>query len=147
MLETFTRSGREDMQNYYQQAFGEFDPQNDEFVAVKFALSVLVMDGRFGELADLLTDGHAIGALEGVPGWSLERRDSGPSSDMPGYADWPVGKSFRAYVNPNEFTLNRPEIFMDTEAFHSYVRKILAASTPSNCPLPDELMRIRSLIV
>lgn len=137
------------MQDYYQEAFGKFDPQNDEAASAKFALSVLAMDGRFSELLDLLTDGHEVGALEGSPGWIIERRDSGPSGDMPGYARWPIGKNFRAYVDPDEFALGYPETFMETKVFYDYVRRLLDVSMQhkqhSN-PVPDELIRIRALI-
>lgn len=123
------------MSDYYQQAFGRLDPHHDRDVAAKFALSVLVMDECFDDLADLLTDGHDIGALEGEPGWIIERRDSGPSGDMPGYASWPEGKNFRAYVDPLGFELAYPEGFLDTAVFRNYVRQLVDAcllSDPSN---------------
>lgn len=111
----------------YRQAFGLLDPHHDRDVSAKFALSVLVMDECFDELADLITDGNDVGALEGEPGWIIERRDSGPSGQMPGYADWPDGKAFRAFVDPAAFALAYPEVFLDTATFRGYVRRLMDA--------------------
>jgi hypothetical protein len=85
------------------------------------------MDDRLEELASVLTDGHDIGGIEGEPGWIIERRDTGPSGKMQGYAEWPVGKNFRVHVDENSFSLRYPEQFLETEEFHDYVRKAMDA--------------------
>jgi hypothetical protein len=108
----------------HKEAFGDFDPQCDAFAAVKLALSALASDSRLDELEKLLTDGHPIGAVEGCPGWVLERRDSGVAGSAPGYADWPDGMSYRAYVDPNEFSLRYPEVFLGTAAFRGYANRV-----------------------
>ena len=112
---------------YFTDAFGYFDPQGDPRVAAKFAINCLLMDERFNELACLLTDGHETGAIEGEPGWIIERRDTGASSDMPGYADWPAWANFRVYVDENSFDLAHPELYLSTQEFHGYVRKAIDA--------------------
>ena len=111
--------------DYFFEAFGGFNPQSDPDAAVKFVLNNILMDERLPELSVLLTDGHDIGGLEGEPGWSIERRDTGPSGDMPGYADWPVGTNFRVNVDENAFRLAYPEQFLKTDEFHRYVRKAM----------------------
>lgn len=115
------------MTDYFQAAFGAFDPQHDQNAAAKFVLNILMMDDRLDELGDVLTDGHAIGALEGDPGWIVERRDSGPSGDMPGYENWPKGANFRFYVDPSEFELAHPEVFLGAREVCNYLCKILDA--------------------
>lgn len=113
------------MVDYLNEAFGGLDPRKDADAAVKFALNLVFMDERFVELSRLLSDGDDIGAVEGEPGWILERRDTGASGDMPGYAAWPSGAKFRAYVEPSAFDLAHPEVFMSTKTFHAYVRSAL----------------------
>jgi hypothetical protein len=78
------------------------------------------------------TDGHEIGALEGEPGWTLERRDGGSAGDMPAYRTWPQRARFRALVDPDQFHLGHAEAFASSGAFHKYVRDILAAYVARN---------------
>lgn len=113
--------------DYFSSAFGGFRPNIDLDAAVKFSLNAILMDARLIDLASLLTDGHEIGGVEGVPGWIIERRDSGAAGEMPGYSSWPVWASFRAYVDPHEFELAHPEYFMDKTGFHKYALAALEA--------------------
>jgi hypothetical protein len=64
-----------DRVDYFAKAFGGFDPSGDPDAALKFVLNAILMDNRLDELSSIVTDGHEIGALEGEPGWTLERRD------------------------------------------------------------------------
>lgn len=109
--------------DYFNDAFGDFDPQGDPQAAVKFIINSILMDDRLEELTCLLTDGHDIGSVEGEPGWLVERRDTGPSGDAPGYADWPADANFRVFVDPDIFELAHPEQYMKIDEFHSCVRK------------------------
>lgn len=118
--------------DYLQEAFGGFNPQVDQDAAVKFALSIILMDERLSELSCLLTDGHEIGGIEGEPGWIIERRDTGPSGEMPGYVDWPKNANFHVHVEPSAFELAYPNMFMGIDAFHSYVRKAIEAYVARN---------------
>jgi hypothetical protein len=118
--------------NYLELAFGGFNPQFDQDAAVKLALNVILLDERLSELASILTDGHEIGGLEGEPGWTIERRDTAHSGNMPGYANWPENARFRAYVDPRNFELGHANIFMDIELFHGYVRKAIEAYLVKN---------------
>lgn len=120
--------------SYFKEAFGGFAPHLDEDAAVKFALNVILMDHRLDELTKLLTDGDEIGGVEGVPGWIIERRDSGSSGELAYYSSWPPGVSFRAYVDPGEYELANPEFFMDESIFHQYVESGLKAYI---CANPD----------
>jgi hypothetical protein len=126
--------------DYFAQAFGGFDPSGDPDAALKFVLNVIMMDDRLDELSSVLTDGHEIGALEGEPGWRLERRDSGPAGERPAYGNWPQGASFRAYVDPDQFHLGHSEAFAGSSAFHKYVRNALAAYIARN-PSNEEAAR------
>ena len=135
-------SGRVD---YFAQAFGGFDPSGDPDAALKFVLNAILMDDRLDELSSIVTDGHEIGALEGEPGWTLQRRDSGPAGDMPGYRNWPQGASFRAYVDPDEFRLGHSEAFASSIAFHNYVRNVLTAYVARN-PASENVARAISLL-
>lgn len=111
--------------DYLEVAFRDFNPQADHDAAMKFALRVIFLDERFDELSYLLTDGHAIGGVEGEPGWIIERRDTGPSGNMPGYAHWPKNTHFHAHVEEDVFALAYPDVFMTTEEFHDCVRKLI----------------------
>ena len=129
--------------DYFNDAFGDFNPQGDPKVAVKFVLNSILMDDRLNELTCLLTDGHDIGGVEGEPGWIVERRDKGPSGDMPGYVDWPAGANFHVYVDRNSFELAYPEQFMKNDEFHSYVHKAIDAYIVKN---PAKIIMGRSVI-
>lgn len=134
------------MQNLYYEVFGDFDPQGDNFFAAKFAVSILAMDGRFDDLANLLTDGHPVGALEGCPGWSIERRDSRASGPARGYEDWPDGKSYRAYVDPDEFSLGHPEVFLNASVFNDLVKRVVIYYSRNENSIPCPLIHVRALI-
>jgi hypothetical protein len=124
-----------DRVDYFPQAFGGFDPSGDPDAALKLVLNAIMMDDRLDELSSILTDGHEIGALEGEPGWTLQRRDSGPAGERPAYRSWPPDARFRAYVDPEQFRLGHSEAFASSGAFHKYVRSALAAyiaRNPSN---------------
>jgi hypothetical protein len=129
-----------DRTDYYDEAFGGLDLSEDPDASLKFVLDEIVTSGRLDELAIILTDGHRIGALEGDPGWMLQRRDSGPGGDMPGYQKWPQGASFRAYVDPDELNIEHPEAFANNSVFHKYVRDIVAAYVARN-PAKQEAVR------
>ncbi len=111
--------------DFLQENFEGFNPQVDQDAVIKFALGVIFKDERLRELACLLTDGHEIGAIEGVPGWVIERRDTGSSGDMRGYFYWPKNSYFHVYVDPSEFELPYPHMFMGIHEFHRYVREAI----------------------
>lgn len=111
--------------DFFQLAFGGFSAQTDPDAAVKFCLQVLAADHRLPSLSDLLTEGSEIGGIEGVPDWSLERRDDGDTA--PGYAAWPTGTQFRAFVDPDSYSLASPERFYTRAEFLSFVRAIVDA--------------------
>ena len=131
--------------SYFSEAFGGFDPSGDPDAALKFVVNAIMMDHRLDELSSVLTDGHEIVGVEGEPGWILERRDSGPAGERPGYRDWPQGARFRAYVDPNQYHLGYPEAFAGSSAFHKYVRDALAAYIARN-PSKEEAARAISLL-
>lgn len=118
--------------DYFQDAFGGFNPQADQDAAVKFALSIVLMDERFDDLSYLLTDGHEVRRVEGEPGWIIERRDTGPSWDMPGYTDWPKTAHFHAHVDSSGYELADPDMFTDIDTFYGYVSKAMGAYVAKN---------------
>jgi hypothetical protein len=126
--------------DYFAQAFGGVDPLRDPDAALKFVLNAIMMDDRLDELSSILTDGHEIGALEGEPGWTLERRDSGLAGERSAYRNWPPGARFRAYVDPNQFHLGHSEAFAGSRVFHKHVRNALAAYVARN-PSNEETAR------
>ena len=132
--------------DYFNEAFGGFDPQNDSDAAVKFALNMIFMDERFGELSHLLNDGDPLGGIEGEPGWIIERRDGGASGQMPGYADWPANSSFRAYVDPTCYKLAYPEVFLEGRLFCTYVSKIVEAYISSNSLNDNSIQNVKKAV-
>lgn len=118
--------------NYLQEAFGGLSPQVDEKAAVKFALSIILMDDRLSELSQLLIDGHELGAVEGDPGWIIERRDSGPSGEHSFYANWPKNSNFHVHVEPKGYELAHPDMFMGAQEFHRYVCKAVEVYIAKN---------------
>lgn len=134
------------MGDCFQEAFGEFDPQGDYFFAAKLAVSVLAMEGRFDDLANLLTEGHAIGAVEGCPGWIVERRDSNSLNDVGGNDEWPEGKNYRVYVDPDEFSLAHSEVFLDANVLNKYVEQVVLFYSRNEKSIPYSLLRVQALI-
>jgi hypothetical protein len=84
--------------------------------ALEFAIKEICGGGRFDDLARLIGDDEIV-ALEGDPGWSLERR--GPQDS------WPAGAEFRAFVDPEEFQLPEPENFYSRTEFADRVLSLL----------------------
>jgi len=116
--------------DYFRDAFGGFFPQSDEHAAAKFALELLAADDRIDDLVELLTEGDPVGALGGEPCWELERRDD--DNTAIGYADWPRGAKYRAWVDPEAYDLAYPERFYSKAEFHRLVRAIIDAYLARN---------------
>lgn len=112
--------------DYYQSAFGGFSPQNDEDAAIKFILHCILVAGRFDVLPSLIQENHQIGALEGDPGWRLERRDESNESN-PAFCDWPAGSRFCAHVEREAYELAHPRFFMQRPQFMGYLHAALKA--------------------
>ncbi|MDM0046630.1 hypothetical protein QTH91_19225 [Variovorax dokdonensis] len=127
--------------DYLQQAFGGLDPQTDQDAAVKFALNVILMDGRLHELSCLLIDGHDIGGVEGEPGWMIERRDTGSLGELPYYSDWPANARFHVRVEPTAFELASPDMFMTSHDFCHYVGRAMDAYL-SEKPAETEMAKL-----
>jgi hypothetical protein len=132
--------------SYLEAAFGGFNPRVDRDAAVKFALVIILMDERLSDLSCLLTDGHEVGGVEGDPGWIIERRDTGPSGNMPYYADWPKTAHFYVHVDPSGYDLAHPEMFMEISTFHDYVRKGIEAYVAKNPSKVDMAEPVISLL-
>jgi hypothetical protein len=128
------------------EAFGRFEPQSDPDAAAKFALSAIGRGrGRqMPSLVELLTEGARIGEIEGEPGWTLERRDDG--NTMPGYAGWPPGAKYRAYVDPEEYRLAHPETFYGRAGFHALVARLVDAFERLHPDRGDLVAAIRAVL-
>jgi hypothetical protein len=131
-------------EDYFRDAFGAFLPNSDEHAAAKFALNVLAMDERIDDLVELLTEGDPIGALEGEPSWELERRDYGNTAI--GYADWPRGAKYRAWVDPEVYHLKWPERFYGKAEFHQLVRAIIDAYLARNPHQARQVAKVAALL-
>jgi len=141
MSATFTQSSKKAHMDFFQTAFGGFAPQTDPDAAVKFCLQALAADHRLLGLVEVLTEGDDIGSIEGVPGWSLERRDDG--NMMHDYAKWPLGAKFRAFVDPQDYELDTPERFYNRAEFTRSVQAIVDAYL---CHYPDRQTALEPLI-
>jgi hypothetical protein len=118
--------------DYFKDAFDGFNPQKDQDAALKFSLCVLMIDRRTDELLHLVTGKEHFGGVEGEPGWIIERREEG---EQVGYETWPNDARFRAYVEPNGYSLAHPEFFADRQTFFKYVRAIVTEYVRHN---PDK---------
>lgn len=112
--------------NYFEAAFGDFAPHRDEDAAIKFVLNVIMLDNRLDELAELIVAGNSLGAIEGEPGWTLERRDE-QDEGKACYGRWPSGARFRAYVDPQGYELAHPEFFMARDVIARYLSQAMDA--------------------
>ena len=130
--------------DYFRDAFGGFFPQSDEHAAAKFALELLAADDRIDDLVELLTEGDPVGALGGEPCWELERRDDGNTAI--GYADWPRGAKYRAWVDPDAYDLAYPVRFYGKAEFHQLVRAILDAYLARNPHRADQVAKVAVLL-
>ncbi|WP_163012991.1 hypothetical protein [Burkholderia stabilis] len=128
--------------DYFNEAFGGFNPESDRDAALKFSLCVLVLDSRMQELLQLIEGANDIGGVEGDPGWIIERRDEGGV----GYEGWPNGAEFRAFVDPNEYSLSHPEFFVDRRTFIQYVVALMKVYRRRHHDETDVMRRIAELI-
>jgi hypothetical protein len=110
--------------DYFQDAFGRFNPQADVDAAMKVSLDALLADHRLGDIAKLLSSDSNVGGVDGEPGWIIERRRR---RDGPGYENWPAYADYRAFVDPRGYSLANPEYYCDEATFHSYVRAAVRA--------------------
>jgi len=131
--------------DYFESAFGSYNPDVDPNFAVKFILNCMLSEDRLKELNYLLLDGHEVGGVEGEPGWIVERQDTERDGSITAYDDWPEGATFRAYVEPHSFKLGYPQNFLSTQEFHEYVRKALVsyvAKKSSKGPIVEEIISL-----
>jgi hypothetical protein len=125
--------------DYFNEAFGGFDPRSDEDAAMKFCLNVILMDRRFVDLARLLPDQSNVGGIEGEPGWIIERRNEGETK---GYESWPTNSRFRAFVGPDSYGLACPEFYCDGLTFTKFVRSAIRAYSERHPDRDDEVKLI-----
>jgi len=129
-----------------QDVYGVFDPQHDAAAAIKFAVIVMLMDRRLRDLSQLLTDGHEVATIGGEPGWEIERRDENVA-DASYYADWPRDARFRVRIDPEEYSLAYPEMFLDKPSFYNYIKKALNVYVAENSSEAEEFKKISSLLL
>ncbi len=101
--------------DYLYETFGQFQPHRDRDAAVKFALSVLLMDGRLDDLTRLVTPGSTTSGVAGEPGWDVDRIDTNDGA----------GVQFRANVDPSAYVLAHPDGTYDAVAFWRFLRPLL----------------------
>jgi hypothetical protein len=123
--------------DYFNDAFGGFRPDSDEDAALKFSLCVLALDNRMDELLRLVEGGGNFGGVEGDPGWIIERRED---EDIVGYEGWPADARFRAYVEPESYSLSHPEFYASRQTFFEYVGSLIGAYKRRN-PERAEVVR------
>lgn len=107
--------------DYFGEAFGGFRPDSDRGAALKFSLCIIALDNRVDELLRLVEGCNNLGGIEGEPGWIIERREG---EDTLGYEKWPNDARFRAYVDPDCYSLLHPEFFADRRTFFRYVGEL-----------------------
>jgi hypothetical protein len=130
--------------DYFDDAFGGFNPLEDLDAALKFCLNALLMDGRFQDIKCMLPETSEVGGIEGEPGWLVERCNAG---DIYGYENWPVLSCFRAYVDPNFYELTYPEFYCDRLTFISFVKQGIRAYCSRNSTDNIEVMEILKFLL
>lgn len=123
--------------DYFNEAFCGFSPDSDRDAALRFSLCILALDNRVHELLQLVEGGNNLGGIEGEPGWIIERREDGETL---GYENWPNDARFRAYVDPDSYSLRHPEFFADRLTFFQYVGA-LARVYKNHHPEYEEIVR------
>lgn len=129
--------------DYFDEAFGEFDPNGDKAAALKFSLCVLMLDNRVEDLLHLVSGDMAFGGLEGEPGWIIERRGEGENI---GYESWPESARFRAYVDPDAFLLAYPEFYCDKPTFFRYVEAIVTVYMQHHPEYAEALRSVEKVV-
>lgn len=125
--------------DYFSDAFGNFDPEQDQNAAVKFVLNCILVDDRLSELLGLLSNCPDIGGIAGEPGWIIQRRGKVVSS-IGNYSTWPTDADFCVNVDQDAFYLAFPELFLNADEFYDYVRKGIAVYSVNN-PSKDFIVR------
>ena len=127
------------MSGYCVEAFGPFD-HNDETAAFKLALDILIGDGEFEDLRQVMAGDGEIQGLAGDPGWTLQRKSA--HKDVA----WPLDAAYCAEVDPEEFRLTHPKAFLDDATFKYYVRRFLDCYTKTNPNYVESAKALRSLL-
>lgn len=104
------------------QAFGRFAPREDADAVVHFVLDLAIRDGRIAQLSALLDPNSKVGALEGDPGWLIERRDWAEDT-----AGWPPTADFRVWVDPRGFEFATQERKLSRAEFAATLRALTSA--------------------
>jgi len=129
--------------DYLNDAFGEFHPESDKDAALKFSLCILALDNRTEELLRLIERGNNFGGVEGDPGWIIERRED---NEIIGYEGWPHDARFRAFVDPNTYSLSFPEFYTDRPTFFKYVKALVQAYRQQNPKQVEVIRRIEEVL-
>lgn len=108
--------------DFFNEAFGGFDANEDDDAALKLSLDSIFRDGYFEELARLISQSSKLASFLGEPGWELERR---LHSGFDGYETWPNAASFCASVDVDSYELAYPEFYCDRSTFMEYLRRII----------------------
>ncbi len=132
--------------DYFEDAFGGFEPQTDKDAAIKFCLNAILMDGRFEDLVRLSTDGEAVGGVEGCPGWLLEREDGADAGPPVASSNGRWDSRFGADVDPEAYALAHPEGVMERKAFLRYAKAALRAFVNRNPSRADAASALASLV-
>lgn len=112
------------MSIFYEKAYGNFDPQNDQNFVVKFVLDLVVVRKDFDKLYELLNGKGNFDIWENEAGWEIERRKKG-GEDSVNYNNWPKNADFRIYLDPQEYASNYPELFLSRKTFCTYISRLL----------------------
>lgn len=131
------------MEKSYFKELGGFDERNDHDAALKFSLSLVLMDRSFAMLLKLLTPNSGVEGFGGDPGWVIERRSVVDEEENAGWPDW---AEFRAHVDPSGYRLGYPEGFYKLHQFLSFVRRGLDGYEKRHKSGDDDFRAVSSLV-
>ncbi len=120
----------------FQTIAGEFAPQEDLDASVKFALNEIFSANRLKVLADLIGSDGELGAVEGEPGWILEKRIF-EYDGVEEHIAWPKDAEFFAHVNPESYQLKYPTFYMTRSQLYEYIAVAIQNCLRSGCPIEE----------
>lgn len=113
------------MQDLLVTVFPAFFSSDNRHAAMQFSIDALIRNGQIPHLALLLDSSSRIAAIEGDPGWVIERRKSLVNSTA--YASWPDDAMYRVFLEPEAYGVSYPECYASERESQTCLSTLLTA--------------------
>ena len=118
--------------------YPDFFDATNRVAAMQFSLNAAIRNQQLPMLLNLFDVNNNVVAVEGDPGWTIERRK--PIGSLTDYLSWPSWASFRIYLDPDAYLVGRPECYVSEHDFMMCLHQLLTAYTTEYPQLRSEIV-------